>query len=113
MKKISLLLAFVAFSATASFAQTTTTDVNVRDNGTVKATTTNDATGTTTVQKTGKTNTGAALEATGDAAGNVAKKGGRAVKSGAKKTGRAVKRGAQKTSGTVKRGAEKMEAKTE
>lgn len=114
MKKATSLLALLALAATTSFAQTTpTTDVKVRDNGTVKATTTDPATGEKTTVKTGKTNTGAALDATKDAAGNVAHKTGSAVKRGAKKTGHAVKRGAQKTGSAMKRGAEKMEAKTE
>ena len=125
MKKVSLLLALVALAATTSFAQTTpTTEVKTRDNGTMKVTTTNPATGETTVTKTGKTNTGATLDATKDAAGNVAHKTGHvvkkgaaktthAVKSGARKTTHAVKSGTQKATGTMKNGAEKMEAKTE
>ena len=65
MKKALLLLAACAFT-TAAFAQTPETEVKVRDNGTKKV-----------VTKTGKTNVGAALENTVDAAGNVAKKAGR------------------------------------
>lgn len=102
MKKATLLLALCAF-ATASYAQTTpTTEVKVRDNGTEKV-----------VIKTGKTNVGAALNNTKDAAGNVARKSGSAIKSGAKRTGSAVKRGANKVTGKAKRGSAKMEAKTE
>lgn len=118
MKKSLLLLAGLALATTAANAQDVTpatpkTEVEVRDNGTVKETT-----------KTGKTNVGAALDNTKDAAGNVARKGGSAVKRGAKKTGTVVKRGArktksavrggaQKTSSTVKEGTQKLEEKTE
>lgn len=102
MKKVTLLLALSAFATTA-FAQTTpTTEVKVRDNGTEKI-----------VTKTGKTNTGQALENTADAAGNVAKKTGSAISRGAKKTGRAMKHGTQKVGNKVKTGTQKMEAKTE
>ncbi|MGI4738883.1 MAG: hypothetical protein ACRYG7_27240 [Janthinobacterium lividum] len=91
MKKVLLLAVTCAF-ATASFAQTTpTTEVKTRDNGTKKV-----------VTKTGKTNVGAALENTADAAGNVAKKAGHKIKHGTQKVGR-----------KAKMGAEKMEAKTE
>lgn len=114
MKKMLMLLVAAAFASTTAFAQNAPqTDVKVRDNGTVKATTTDPATGTTTVTKTGRTNTGAAIHSTKEATENVADKTGHAVKTGAKKTGHAVKRGAQKTSHAVKRGAEKVEAKTE
>ncbi len=102
MKKVTLLLAFSAFATTA-FAQTTpTTEVKVRDNGTKKV-----------VTKTGKTNTGQALDNTVDAAGNVAEKTGSAIKRGAKKTARAVKRGTQKVGKKTVKTTEKMEAKTE
>ena len=102
MKKASLLLALFAFATTA-FAQTTpSTEVKVRDNGTTKV-----------VTKTGKTNVGEALENTKDAAGNVAKKSGSAIKRGAKKTGRAVKRGTRKVSGKTVEATQKMENKTE
>ncbi|MGI4762902.1 MAG: hypothetical protein ACRYF0_19480 [Janthinobacterium lividum] len=90
MKNVILLLAACAFT-TATFAQTPETEVKVRDNGTKKV-----------VTKTGKTNVGAALENTTDAAGNVAKKAGRKIKSGANKVSRKAKRGSQK-----------IEAKTE
>lgn len=90
MKKVILLLAACAFT-TAAMAQTPETEVKVRDNGTKKV-----------VTKTGKTNVGAALENTTDAAGNVAKKAGRKIKSGANKVSRKAKRGSQK-----------IEAKTE
>ncbi|GAB3636515.1 hypothetical protein GCM10027422_21050 [Hymenobacter arcticus] len=80
MKKVILLLVTCAFATTA-FAQTTPeTEVKVRDNGTKKV-----------VTKTGKTNVGAALENTADAAGNVAKKTGRKIKSGTQKAGRKAK----------------------
>ncbi|OGX85038.1 hypothetical protein BEN47_15490 [Hymenobacter lapidarius] len=118
MKKSLMLLAGLALATTAANAQVVTpatpkTEVEVRDNGTVKTTTT-----------TGKTNVGAALENTKDAAGNVARKSGRAVKRGAKKTGTVVKRGAKKTkravkngsqeaSSAVKEGTQKLEQKTE
>jgi hypothetical protein len=91
MKKVILLLATCAFT-TAAIAQTTPeTEVKVRDNGTKKV-----------VTKTGKTNVGAALENTADAAGNVAKKAGRKIKHGTQKVGHKAKVGSQK-----------MEAKTE
>lgn len=100
--------------ATASFAQTETprTEVKTRDNGTEKITTVQ-ADGARTVTKTGKTNVGAAVDNTTDAAGNVLHKAGHAIKRGAKKTGRVVRRGANKTTSTVKKGTAKMEAKTE
>ena len=121
MKKTLLLLAGLSFAAAAHAqdvkqtnpATGASTEVEVRDNGTVKTTT-----------KTGKTNVGQALDNTKDAAGNVAHKTGSAVKRGAKKTGSAVKRTAKRTGAAVKRGANKtsnavknetkqMEAKTE
>lgn len=102
MKKVTLLLASLAFS-TAAFAQTTpTTEVKVRDNGTEKV-----------VTKTGKTNVGQALDNTADAAGNVAKKAGHAIKRGAKKTGSAVKSTSQKASRKAKAKTAKMEEKSE
>ena len=102
MKKASLLLALFAFATTA-FAQTTpSTEVKVRDNGTTKV-----------VTKTGKTKVGEALENTKDAAGNIAKKSGSAIKRGAKKTGRAVKRGTRKVSSKTVEATQKMENKTE
>ena len=79
MKKVILLLAACAFT-TAAMAQTPETEVKVRDNGTKKV-----------VTKTGKTNVGAALENTADAAGNVAKKTGRKIKHGSQKLGRKAK----------------------
>lgn len=107
MKKIFLLLAGLALATTAANAQDVTpanpkTEVKVRDNGTEKV-----------VTKTGKTNVGAALDNTKDAAGNVLRKAGHAVKGGAKKTTRVVRRGADKTSGTVKKETKKLEDKTE
>ncbi len=102
MKKAILLLTSFAFT-TATFAQTApTTEVKVRDNGTKKV-----------VTKTGKTNVGQALENTTDAAGNVAKKAGKAVKKGAKKAGHAVKRTSEKASTKAKKGTAKMEEKSE
>ena len=108
MKKTLLLVAVSALFSTAALAQPTTpaqTDVNVRDNGTVKATTTVGDEKVTT--KTGKTNVGAALDNTKDATGNVARKAGRGVKKGAKATARVAKRGAKATSRTVRKGAQK------
>ncbi|MBF9238213.1 hypothetical protein I2I05_12485 [Hymenobacter sp. BT683] len=101
MKKSLLLLAGLALATTAANAQDVTpanpkTEVEVRDNGTVKTTT-----------KTGKTDVGATLDNTKDAAGNVAVKTGSAVKRGARKTGSVVKRGAKKTTHAVKKGARK------
>lgn len=107
MKKTFLLLAGLALATTAANAQDVTpanpkTEVKVRDNGTEKV-----------VIKTGKTNVGAALDNTKDAAGNVLHKASHAVKRGAKKTTRVVKRGADKTSATVKKETKKLEDKTE
>ena len=107
MKKSLMLLAGLALATTAANAQDVTpatpkTEVEVRDNGTVKTTTT-----------TGKTNVGAALENTKDAAGNVARKSARAVKRAAKKSKRAVKRGSQDASSAVKEGSQKLEQKSE
>lgn len=91
MKKVFLLAVTCAF-ATAAIAQTTpTTEVKTRDNGTKKV-----------VTKTGKTNVGAALENTADAAGNVAHKAGHKIKTGSQKLGK-----------KMKRGSAKMEAKSE
>ena len=102
MKNFLMLAAALAFT-TAAVAQTApATDVKVRDNGTVKTTT-----------KTGKTNVGAALDNTADAAGNVAKKTGHAIKRGARKTGHAVKHGSQKASHKLKSDTKKMEEKSE
>jgi hypothetical protein len=102
MKKTLMLLAGLALATTAANAQDVTpatpkTEVEVRDNGTTKVTT-----------KTGKTNVGAALDNTKDAAGNVARKGGSAVKRGAQKTGSVIKRGAKKTGSAVKGGTQKV-----
>lgn len=103
MKKMLMLLTAAAFVSSAAVAQDVPkTEVKVRDNGTVKATT-----------KTGKTNVGAALDNTKDAAGNVLHRTGHAIKRGARKTGHAVKHGANRTSSAVKRGTAKMEDKTE
>ena len=103
MKKMLMLLTAAAFVSTAAVAQDAPkTEVKVRDNGTVKTTT-----------KTGKTDVGAALDNTKDAAGNVAHKTGHAIKRGAKRAGHAIKRGAHKTSTAVKNETSKMEAKTE
>jgi len=107
MKKTFLLLAGLALATTAANAQDVTpanpkTEVKVRDNGTEKV-----------VAKTGKTNVGAALDNTKDAAGNILHKAGHAVKRGAKKTSRVVKRDANKTSSAVKNETKKLENKTE
>lgn len=102
MKKVILLLASFAFTATA-FAQTTpTTEVKERDNGTKKV-----------VVKTGKTNVGQALENTTDAAGNIVKKGANAVERGAKKAGRKIKKDTQKAGRKVKEGTSEMKEKSE
>ena len=102
MKKVILLLASVAFTS-AAFAQTTpTTEVKVRDNGTKKV-----------VTKTGKTNVGQALDNSADAAGNVAKKAGKAIKREAKKAEGAVKHTTQKAGRKAKKGTAKMEQKSE
>ena len=102
MKKVTLLLAISAFATTA-FAQTTpSTEVKTRDNGTTKV-----------VTKTGKTNTGQAIDNTKDAAGNVAKRTGSAIKRGTRKTTRAVKRGTQKMGNKSVEGTQKVEVKTE
>ena len=102
MKKVLMLAAAMAF-ASAAVAQTApNTEVKVRDNGTTKVVTT-----------TGKTNVGAALDNTADAAGNVASKTGHAIKRGARKTGRAVKRTSQKASRSLKHDTKKLENKTE
>ena len=84
MKKVILLLVTCAF-ATAAFAQTPETEVKVRNNGTKKV-----------VTKTGKTNVGAALENTADAAGNVAKKAGHGIKHGTQKASRKLKHSTKK-----------------
>lgn len=90
MKKVLLLAVTCAF-ATAAFAQTPETEVKTRNNGTTKV-----------VTKTGKTNVGAALENTADAAGNVASKAGHKIKSGS-----------QKASRKLRKSTKKMEAKSE
>ncbi len=110
MKNTILLLAACAFT-TASFAQTPTTEVKVRDNGTKKIVT--ERGDTKTVTKTGKTNTGKALENTADAAGNVATKAGHGIKKGFKKSKNAVKRTTQKAGDKTVEGTEKMKAKSE
>ena len=102
MKKVTLLLAISAFATTAFAQNTPSTEVKTRDNGTTKV-----------ITKTGKTNTGQAIENTKDAAGNVAKRTGNAIKRGAKKTTRAVKRGTQKVGNKSVEGTQKMEVKTE
>ena len=99
MKKVILTLATCALT-TVAFAQTTT-DVNVRDNGTKKV-----------VTKTGKTNVGQALENTADAAGNLVHKGGEAVGKGAKKAERSVKRGAKKTKHASLKASRKLKTST-
>ncbi|WP_035561419.1 hypothetical protein [Hymenobacter sp. IS2118] len=107
MKKSFLLFAGLALATTAANAQdvtpaNTTTEVEVRDNGTVKTTT-----------KTGKTNVGEALDNTKDAAGNIADKTGNAVKRAARKTSKTAKRAARNTSNAAKKGTRKLKEKTE
>src|SRR5690348_8078600 len=101
MKKIVLLLAFAAISTAAS-AQTeskteikdpatgakTTTEVDVRDNGTVQ---------TETETRTGRTKAGQAAHNTGQDVKYAGKKSGHAVKRAGQKTGHVAKKGAQKT----------------
>ena len=101
-KTLSLFVAACAI-ATASYAQQEKPKVEVktRDNGTKKITKVN-ADGSTTVTKTGKTNVGATLDNSVDAAGNVAKKGAKVVKVGAKKV-----------TGTTKKATAKAEKATE
>jgi hypothetical protein len=110
MKKSLLLLAACAFT-TASFAQTPTTEVTTRDNGTKKIVTEHGD--TKTVTKTGKTNVGKALENTADAACNFDTKAGKGLKKGAKKSARAVKRTTQKAGKKTVEGTEKLETKSE
>lgn len=110
MKNAILLLAACAFT-TASFAQTPETTVKVRDNGTKKIVT--EKGDVKTVTKTGKTNTGKALENSADAAGNVAEKAGNGIKKGFKKGTKAVKRTTQKAGKKTVEATDKMEAKSE
>jgi len=84
MKK-ALLLAVTCAFATATFAQTPETEVKVRNNGTKKV-----------VTKTGKTNVGAALENTADAAGNVVSKAGHKIKHGSQKASRKLRTSTKK-----------------
>lgn len=84
MKKVLLLAVTCAF-ATAAFAQTPETEVKTRDNGTKKI-----------VTKTGKTNVGAALDNTVDAAGNVVSKAGHKIKHGSQKASRKLRRSTKK-----------------
>ena len=86
MKNAILLLAACAFT-TASFAQTPSTEVTTRNNGSKKIVTER-ADGSTTVTKTGKTNVGAALSNTTDAAGNLVDKAGKKIKHGTQKGSR-------------------------
>ena len=102
MKKVTLLLASLAFS-TAAFAQTTPTkEVKIRDNGTKKV-----------VTKTGKTNVGQALDNTADAASNVVKKAEHAVKRDTKKAGSKVKSTSLKASRKAKAKTATMEEKSQ
>ncbi|KAA9338278.1 hypothetical protein F0P96_05420 [Hymenobacter busanensis] len=96
MKKITLLLAAVALTSVSALAQNTPTqktEVDVRENGTVKAETTT---------RTGRTKAGQKIENTGQD-----------VKYAGKKTGHAVHRGAQKTGHAVKKGVKKVGNKAE
>ena len=94
MKNAILLLAACAFT-TASFAQTPSTEVKTRNNGSKKIVTER-ADGSTTVTKTGKTNVGAALSNTADAAGNLADKAGHKIKSGTQKGSRKLRTSSKK-----------------
>ena len=107
MKKAFLLLAACAF-ATASYAQTGT-DVKVRDNGT-KVITTKRADGSTTVTTTGKTNVGAAIDNTADAAGNEAKKVGHKVSNTFHKGAKKTKNASYRASSKLRKSTKKMEA---
>ncbi|RZK96772.1 MAG: hypothetical protein EOO62_28735 [Hymenobacter sp.] len=89
MKNAILLLAACAFT-TASFAQTPSTEVSTRNNGTKKIVTKR-ADGSETVTKTGKTNVGAALENSTDAAGNLIDKAGKKIKHGSQKGSRKLR----------------------
>ncbi|RAK65262.1 hypothetical protein [Hymenobacter edaphi] len=95
MKKL-MMLAAVALTSVAAQAQNTPTqktEVDVRENGTVK---------TETTTRTGRTKAGQKIDNTGQD-----------VKYAGKKTGHAVKRGAQKTGQAVKKGAKKVGNKAE
>ena len=111
MKNAILLLAACAFT-TASFAQTPSTEVTTRNNGTKKIVTKR-ADGSETVTKTGKTNVGAALENTTDAAGNLIDKAGNKIEHGAKKGAKKVKSTTQKGSRKLRTSTKEMENKTE
>ncbi|NML66483.1 hypothetical protein HHL22_14840 [Hymenobacter sp. RP-2-7] len=111
MKKALLLLAACAFT-TAAFAQTPSTEVKVRDNGSKKITTEH-ANGSTTVTKTGKTNVGAALDNTADAAGNVADKAGHKISNAFHKGKKKTKSASYKASSKLRQDTRKMEAKSE
>lgn len=112
MKKVLSLLVATAFATTA-FAQTTpSTEVKVRDNGTKKIVTER-ADGSTTVTKTGKTNVGAALDNSTDAAGNLVDKGVAGVKKGFHKGKKATKRTSYKASSALRKDTKKMEKKSE
>lgn len=100
MKKVLLLLAASAF-ATASFAQTPTKEVKVRDNGTKKVVTT-----------TGKTNVGAALSNTTDAAGNEAHKVGTKIKHAFHKGAKKTKSASYRASSKLRKDTKKMEEKS-
>lgn len=102
MKKTLLMLAGLALATTAAQAQTApTTDVKVRDNGTMKTETTN-ADGSKVEVKTGRTNTGEVLNAGAQGTKKVARKSARAVKSGAKKVKRGVQKGSNKVAEKAK-----------
>lgn len=101
MKKALLLLAACAFT-TASFAQTPSTEVKIRENGSKKV-----------VTKTGKTNVGAALDNTADAAGNVADKTGKKISNAFHKGRKKTKSASYKASSKLRKDTQKMETKTE
>jgi hypothetical protein len=117
MKKIVLLLAFAAISTAAS-AQTetkteikdpvtgakTTTEVDVRDNGTMKM---------ETETRTGRTEAGEVIQTAGDDVKDASKKSARAVKRAGRKTGHVAKRGAQKTAHGVKKASKAVKNKAQ
>ena len=135
MKKHFFLAGIAALLAVPAFAQTektvmkneatgakTTTEVKVRDNGTVK---------TETETRTGRTKAGEVVneaaqdpkmagkkvadgtEKVVEGTGNVAKKAATGTKKVAKKAVKGTKKVAKKTGATVKKGAQKTEAAVE
>ena len=113
MKSFSLFLLACGIS-TAALAQQETprTTVKKRDNGTEKITTVK-ANGARTVTTTGKTNVGAVLDNTKDAAGNLVKKGEHVAKRGGHKVAKGAEKGSLKASTEVKKATAEAEKKTE